>query len=78
MTDPKTRKPRNPMSDLTVGKAFDMIRARKADITLREAEHMAKFRTAEKAWIEKTLVRLPQDKRAALIAAIEAAELAEA
>lgn len=72
-TAPKSKRTRNPASTITVRKAFDVIRERKAGYDERLAAHMNKFRESESEWTAKKMALVPADKRASPVAMLKTA-----
>lgn len=70
---PKSKRTRNPASTITVGKAFDTIRARVSTAAARQQEIVHAFKLEEAAWVDKQMTRVPAESRGQLAKMLNAA-----
>lgn len=69
-----TKRTKNMNTPLTVGQAFDRIRARFATQAERELAHAKEFLLAEAEWHAKVAARVPAEQRKELAAMLVAAK----
>lgn len=69
----KPKRTRNPASTITVGRAFDTIRARVSTASAREKEIVHAFKLEEAAWVDKQMARVPAESRGQLATMLNAA-----